>query len=96
MAVDVKRIIQEMVVPDLHEIKTRLATMVVEIQRLDEKIDRLDEKIDTVKEDVRNLRQEFRMEADGMKADIRGIREEVRVAIDVHERLATLEAKIGH
>jgi len=70
MAVDVKRIIQEMVVPDLQEIKSRLKTVEVEIKRLDEKTDSL-------KEDVRNLREEFRL------------------AIDIHERLAALEAKIG-
>ena len=81
MAVDVKRIIQEMVVPDLREIKSRLATLEVEIKRLDEKVDgglrRLDEKTDSLKEDVRGLREEFRL------------------AIDIHERLAALEAKIG-
>ena len=89
MAVDVKRLIQEMVVPDLQEIKAKLGTMEVEIRRLDEKIDgveekmgiglkRLDEKIEGVKEDVRNLRSEFHL------------------AIDMHERIAALEAKIGH
>ena len=104
--VDVKRILQEVVVPDLQGIKTDLATVKVDIKRLDEKVDgvgeRLNEKIDgvdrrlnermdgldgkiaSVKEDVHNLR-----------ADLHNLRGEFRLAIDIHERLAFLEAKIG-
>ena len=75
--VNVKKVIQELVVPELQEIKSDIATIKVEIKRLDEKIERVDEKIDDVKDDVRNLRSEFHM------------------AIDMHERIAALEAKIG-
>ena len=96
MAVDVKRIIQEMVVPDLQVIKSELATIKVEIKRLDEKIEsirasdlkRLDEKIDG------GLKR-FDEKTDSLREDVRNLREEFRLAIDIHERLASLEAKIG-
>jgi len=88
MAVDVKRVIQELVVPDLQEIKSRLKTVEVEIKRLDEKTDSL-------KEDVRNLRGDLHGQIESVKGDMRNLRDEFRLAIDIHERLAALEAKIG-
>ena len=51
MSVDVKQAIQELIVPDLREIKSEVKGLQTEIKRLEEKIDlqsaRLDEKIDT-------------------------------------------------
>ena len=48
---DVKQIFQELVVPELREIKAEIKVLQTEIRRLDEKIDlqgaRLEEKIDT-------------------------------------------------
>ena len=50
MAVDVKKIIQELVVPELREIKAEMKNVQTEIKRLDEKIDlqgaRLEDKIE--------------------------------------------------
>ena len=57
MNVDVKKVIQELIVPELREIKLEIKGVTVEIKRLDEKIDslrnemhselrRLDEKLD--------------------------------------------------
>jgi len=66
-----KKLIQELIVSDLQEIKS-------EIKLLHAENKRIDEKVESVKEGVRNLREEFKL------------------AIDIHERLATLEAKIGH
>lgn len=78
----VKKAFQDIVAPELRALQ-------VEIKRLDEKIDvglgRLDEKIENVNEKITNLRD-----------DIRSLKEEFRLAIDMHERIATLEAKIGH
>ena len=73
-AVDLKKIIQEMVVPELHEIKTKVFTIEVEIKRLDEKID--------------SMRSEF-------TSRFVSLQREVSMAIDIHERLAAIEAKVG-
>ena len=91
-AVDVKKIIQDLVVPELHEIKTKLATVEVEIRRLDQKIDTkiasLDQKIDTK---IAGLEQKI----DSVKEELRHLRSEFHLAVEIRERLAALEAKIG-
>ena len=55
-----------------------------ELRALQVEIKRLDEKIDNVNEKVTILRDE-----------VRSLKEEFRLAIDMHERIATLEAKIN-
>lgn len=86
-AVDFKKIIQEMVVPELQEIKTKVSMIEVEIRRLDEKIDnvgkRLDQRIDSVGQRI-----------DALERQVISIRDEFKLAIDIHERLAAVEAKI--
>ena len=83
---DVKRLIQEMIVPDLQQIKSDLATIKVEIRRLDEKIDGVDKRLS---DKVDSLRSEF-------SAKLESVERGLSMAIDIHERLASLEAKIGH
>ncbi|MBI4309212.1 MAG: hypothetical protein HY591_02660 [Candidatus Omnitrophica bacterium] len=59
----------------------------------------LDEKVTGLKEDFNNLRQDInnvRQDINNVRLEIRSQREEVRLTIDIHERLASLEAKIGH
>lgn len=85
MAVDVRKVIQELVIPELKEIRLELKNLRTEIKRLDEKIDtnsaRLDDKIDS-----------FRNE---MRAEIKRLDEKIDIAIQVRERLAALESKVA-
>lgn len=81
MPANIKQIIQDLIIPEFR-------TLQVEIRRLDEKID--------------SFREEFRSEIkrldekiEGVKEDVRNLREEFKLAIDIHERLSALEAKIG-
>ncbi|OGX05692.1 MAG: hypothetical protein A3G87_04930 [Omnitrophica bacterium RIFCSPLOWO2_12_FULL_50_11] len=120
-AVDVKKIIQDLVVPELHEIKTKLATVEVEIRRLDQKIDTkiasLDQKIDTkiagleqkIDTKIAGLEQKIdsvaqkmdskiaglEQKIDSVKEELRHLRSEFHLAVEIRERLAALEAKIG-
>ena len=68
MAVDVKQAIQELIVPDLREIKSEIKGLQSEIKRLEEKIDlhstRLDEKIDT-----QGAKLDNKIEALGVRLD---------------------------
>lgn len=135
-----KKLLQEMVVPDLQEIKSEIKLLHNENKRLDEKIDiglkrleekidtglkRLDEKIDTglksldskiegiksefvtnfkrLDEKIDSFREEFRSEIkrldqriDAVTREVIVTRDEFKLAIDLHERLAAVEAKLGH
>ena len=68
MAVDVKQAIQELIVPDLREIKSEVKGLQTEIKRLEEKIDlqsaRLDEKID-----AQGAKLDNKIEALGVRLD---------------------------
>ena len=68
MAVDVKQAIQELIVPELREIKSDVKGLQSEIKRLEEKIDlhsaRLDEKIDT-----QGAKLDHKIEALGVRLD---------------------------
>ena len=91
--------LQDFLVPRLNVLEGKLDGFQIEFRT---EIHRLDDKMDGVKEDVRNLRGELHQTRgeihqalDGVKTDVRGLREEFRLAIDMHERIATIEAKIG-
>jgi len=81
----IKKVIQELVVPDLKnivseikDIKSDIKVLTVEIKRLDEKIDvnvkGLNEKIDSTRKELN---------------------EKIDTALDIRERLARVESKIG-
>ena len=97
MAVDVKRVIQELVVPDLQQIKSDVATIKVEIRRLDEKIDGLDRRL-TEKIDGLDKRLNDKIDSLHIALSTRldSVERGLTTAIDIHERLAALEAKLGH
>ncbi len=67
-SLDVKQIFQELVVPELREIKAEIKVLQTEIKRLDEKIDlqgaRLEEKIE-----AQGARLDQKIEAQGTKLD---------------------------
>ena len=76
--VDIKKIIQELVVPELHKIKTEIRLIHSEIKRVDQRIDGVERRMDSLEREIRATREEFKM------------------AIDIHERLAAIEAKVMH
>ena len=86
MAANLKQLIQDFVVPEFRALQG-------ELKRLDEKLDdlrievrsefrRLDEKVDSLDKRVNQRLDSLEKQLD--------------LAIDIHERLAALEAKIGH
>ncbi len=81
MAVDVKQVIQELIVPELREIKSEVKGLQIEIKRLDEKIDaqgaRFDDKLSS-----------FRNE---MLSEFRRLDERVDLTVHVRERLVSLK-----
>ena len=85
MAVDVKQAIQELIVPDLREIKSDVKGLQSEIKRLDEKIDaqgaRLDDKISS-------LRNE-------MLSEFRRLDERIDLTVHIRERLMSLETRMA-
>ncbi|MEW6104353.1 MAG: hypothetical protein AB1630_11170 [bacterium] len=108
-----RKLIQELILPELESIKAKVENLGVEIRRLDEKIEgtkaellseirrldekievnykRLDEKIDSVfyrlDEKITGLRAETSL-------NYQRLEEKIELAIDIHERLAALEARV--
>ena len=96
---NVKRAIQDIVAPELRTLQGQIETMRVEmhgrienlrvetqggIENLRSEIRRLDEKIDSVNKRI-----------DGLEEQIRNLRAEVLSTVDVHERIAAIEAKLS-
>ena len=83
--VDVKQLIQELVVPELREIKAEVKVLQTEIKRLEEKIDlqgtRLEEKIVS-------LRNE-------MLTEFRRLDEKIDLTLHVQERPISLETRMS-
>ena len=94
--VDVEQLIQELVVPELREIKAEVKVLQTEIKRLEEKIDlqgaRLDEKIDTqgarLDDRIGSLRNE-------MLTEFRRLDEKIDLTLHVQERLVSLETRMS-
>lgn len=78
----IRQVIQDAVAPQLREITGELKLLHTEIKRLDEKIDFGLKRLDE--------------KIDSVKEDVRNLREEFKLAIDIHERLAAVEAKLSH
>lgn len=95
-AVDVKQLIQELIVPELREIKAEVKVIQTEIKRLEEKIDLqgawLDEKIDTqgarLDDKIVSLRNE-------MLTEFRRLDEKIDLTLHVQERLVSLETRMS-
>ena len=92
MSVDIKQAIQELIVPDLREIKSDVKGLQSEIKRLDEKIDaqgaRLDDKISSLRNEMLSFRNE-------MLSEFRRLDEKVDLTVHVRERLVSLEARMA-
>ena len=97
----VKRAFQDLIAPELHAIRGDLRLVDQKIDgvdaRLATKIDAIDQKLDGV--DARlttkidSLKSELLAEIRRLDTRIDGVDRELRTAIDVRERLATLEAR---
>ena len=83
--VDIKKVIQELVVPELKEIKSDLREIRVEIKRLDEKIDLVH----------RELSQRIDSFHSETLTEIKRLDEKIDIAIQIRERLAALESKVA-
>ena len=68
MAVDVKQVIQELIVPELREMKAEMKGLQSEIKRLDEKIEAQGAKLDN-KIEALGVRLDEKIEAQGAKLD---------------------------
>ena len=92
MAVDVKQVIQELIVPELREIKSEVKGLQIEIKRLDEKIDaqgaRFDDKISSLRNEMLSFRNE-------MLSEFRRLDERVDLTVHVRERLVSLETRMA-
>ncbi len=90
---DVKQALQDVVAPELR-------TLQVEIKRLDEKIDSLRQvEIKRLEETIRGEIKRLDQKTDSLKAEIlteiRRLDEKIDIAIQIRERLASLEAKVA-
>ena len=87
-----KQVIQDVVSPEIREITGELKLLHTEIRRLDEKLDNTSSRLD---EKLENTGSRLDEKLENMREDIRNLREEFRLAIDIHERLAAVEAKVS-
>lgn len=119
---------QEILVPDLQEIKHRISILEMEIKNLDTKfltleaklssfreefntkltsfreefkseIRRLDEKIDSLgiqlNQRISSLEEKMDQRMDSMERQIQTNREDYKLAVNLHERIAALEARFS-
>lgn len=127
-----KKLLQELIVPDIHEIKneirgldgrinslenlmmnfikttdTRFNVLERESVNLRDDIKIFKEEIKSLREetnnvrgalsaDINNLRGALCADINNAREDIRSLKAEFRLAIDLHERIATLEARLPH
>ena len=86
----IKAALQDFVAPELQAIRA-------DIRGLDQKIDdvdtRLNIKIDSLQAQMGSMRNELISEIRRVDVRIDGVDRELRTAIDIRERLATLEAR---
>ena len=110
MAVDIKQAIQELIVPDLRDIKSEVKGLQIEIKRLDEKIDaqgaKLDNKISSLRNEIdthnaklddkiSSLRNEMLSLRNEMLSEFRRLDERVDLTVHVRERLMSLETRMA-
>ena len=85
MSVDIKQAIQELIVPDLRDIKSEVKGLQTEIKRLDEKIDAQGAKLD---DKISSLCNE-------MLSEFRRLDEKIDLTVHVRERLMSLETRMA-
>ena len=102
----IKKALQDIVAPELKaiqgDIKALHAAFEVEIKRLDQRIDSLRSQMGFFRNEMMSefKRVDSRIDGvnsrvDGVNSRIDALASELRVAIEIRERLAALEAKVG-
>ena len=82
----VKRAFQDMIAPELHALCGEMCV-------LDQRIVGLDQKIDGLRAETASMKGELLAEIRRLDTRIDGVDRDLRTAIDIRERLATLEAR---
>jgi chromosome segregation ATPase len=111
MAANLKQLIQDFVVPEFRALQGELKRldekmdgvrieMRSEFHRLDEKIDSLDKRLNQRMDGLNQRMDGVEKRIDGLERHFSGqfdsLQKQLGVAIEIHERLAALEAKVGH
>lgn len=82
----IKKAFQDIIAPEMHELRG-------EIRRLDQKIDGVDTKLTSLRTETLSMKGELLAEIRRLDTRIDGMDRELRTAIDIRERLAALEAR---
>ena len=86
----IKQAIQDLVAPDLHALRAQMQQVDLKIDGVDS---RLTTKIDSLRTEMISMKSELIAEIRRLDARMDGMDRELRTAIDIHERLAALEAR---
>jgi uncharacterized protein YPO0396 len=93
----IKAAFQDIIAPELHALRADIQRLDQKIGGVDQKIDgvdaRLTIKIDALRTEMVSMKGELLAEIRRVDARIDGVDRELRTAIDIRERLATLEAR---
>jgi len=88
----IKKVIQELVVPDLKNIVSEIKDIKSDIKELKVEIKRLDQKIDSLRNEVMTEIKRLDEKIDSTR---RELNEKIDTALDIRERLARVESKVG-
>ena len=100
---DAKKWLEDFLAPRLEHLEGLIegmhGEMRAEFRRLDEKVDsaakRLDEKIDSTRRELVAEIHRLDGRIDGLGERISGLEKRIDTTLDLHERIAAVEAKVG-
>lgn len=81
----VKRALQDIIAPEIKGLQ-------VEIKRLDEKIESMRKELLA---EIKRIDERFTTEIKRLDEKIEGLTKEIEIAIEIRERLATIEGRLG-
>ncbi len=88
----VKQALQDIVAPEIREVRGEIEGLRTEIRRLDERIDGLDGRIGGLDEKLVSKIDSLRSE---VTTEIRRLDEKIVIGLELREKIAALEAKIA-
>ena len=95
----IKKALQDIVAPELKaiqgDIKALHVAFEVEIKRLDQRIDSLRSEMGSWRNEMLSEFKRMDSRIDGVNSRIDSLAAELKTAIEIRERLAALEAKVG-
>ncbi len=98
-AATIKRVLEGIIVPEMQTIRDRLASIEGEMKGLQIEIRRLDDKIDNglarVEERIGHLDEKLSTQVARLDEKLTFTNKRLDEALDIRERLAALEAKVG-